>query len=112
MNLLTLSPEAIEQVKKVIEGLPEPKPVGLRVGVRGGGCSGYEYCMVFQTEADLKPDFLKEEHDGLVVYIDPMSSMFLDGAKIDWVTDGIGNSGFKFENPNASRQCGCGKSFS
>lgn len=117
--MLTISSEAVNQVKSVLGhngiDLTTNKAViytALRVGVQGGGCSGYQYKMDVIRDEDIQPEWSVEEHDGLKVYIDPISAMYLEGVVIDFVTDELGNAGFKFTNPNATRHCGCGKSFS
>ena len=80
----------------------------LRVGLRGGGCAGFSYVLDFTgpKENDFVMNF-----DGIIVYLDPMSAMHLEGTTIDYVT-GLMESGFKFINPNATKTCGCGSSFS
>jgi len=82
---------------------------GLRVGVIGGGCSGLQYLLDF-TKAPSEEDFVSEQHN-IAVYIDPFSAAHLAGTVIDYI-DGLQGSGFKFENPNIQRSCGCGSSFS
>ena len=82
---------------------------GLRVGVIGGGCSGLQYLLDF-TKAPSEEDFVSEQHH-IAVYIDPFSAAHLAGTVIDYI-DGLQGSGFKFENPNIQRSCGCGSSFS
>jgi iron-sulfur cluster assembly protein len=106
--MITLTTEAIAQVKLFLG-----KEVGLRIGVVGGGCSGLSYKMVMVTPADINPEWNEYDFDGLKVYIDQMSLMYLDGVTIDWISlmqDGA--SGFKFTNPNVKSTCGCGSSFS
>jgi len=80
----------------------------LRIGVDGGGCSGFQY--TFAVEQAAKPDDLLLECDGATVVIDPVSLNFLAGARIDFVDDLMGQS-FRIENPNATSSCGCGSSF-
>jgi len=81
---------------------------GLRIGVTGGGCSGLQYLLDFSEQpGDL--DFVSSQH-GIQVFIDPFSAAHLAGTAIDYV-DGLNGSGFKFENPNVVRACGCGSSF-
>lgn len=106
---LRLTAKAIEMTKKALqeEGLGETH--GLRVAVRGGGCSGLEYALDFADAA--RPGDTVLEFDGLKIYIDMASVQFLSGTEIDYVT-GLQGSGFKFNNPNAKRTCGCGSSFS
>ena len=81
---------------------------GLRIAVRGGGCSGFEYALDFEKEA--RPtDHVYDQH-GLTVFVDPVSARYLLGTSIDYVLGSTG-AGFKFNNPNASGTCGCGSSF-
>jgi iron-sulfur cluster assembly accessory protein len=82
---------------------------GIRVGVMGGGCAGFQYSMDFEQAA--KDGDATFEQDGVKVYVDPMSSMYLQGVTIDYVV-GLQGAGFKFSNPNARTTCGCGSSFS
>lgn len=105
---ILITPKAIEMTKKALEeeGLANH---GLRVAVRGGGCSGLEYALDFAETA--RPGDTVLELDGLKVYIDMASAEYLKGTEIDYVS-GLQGSGFKFKNPNAKRSCGCGHSFS
>ena len=82
---------------------------GLRVGVIGGGCSGLQYLLDF-TKSPSEEDFVSEQHN-IPVYIDPFSAAHLSGTIIDYI-DGLQGAGFKFDNPNIQRSCGCGSSFS
>ena len=81
---------------------------GLRVGVIGGGCSGLQYLLDFTPDSGPE-DFTLEQH-GVAVFIDPFSAAHLQGTTIDYA-EGLQGSGFKFDNPNIVRQCGCGSSF-
>ena len=81
---------------------------GIRISVKDGGCSGYEYGMDITSKP--KPDDLAIEQGKVTLYIDPKSAPLLEGVVIDFV-DGVMDSGFKFTNPNATDTCGCGKSF-
>lgn len=105
---VTLTPKAVEMVKEAIqkEGLAG---WGIRIGVVGGGCSGFQYSMDFEKEP--KDGDVNLEQDGVHVFVDPMSSMYLQGVTIDYVI-GLQGAGFKFNNPNARTTCGCGSSFS
>ncbi|HEY6100989.1 MAG TPA: iron-sulfur cluster insertion protein ErpA [Anaeromyxobacter sp.] len=105
---ITLTPKAIEMVKDAIqrEGLAG---WGIRVGVVGGGCSGFQYSMDFEKEP--KDGDMAFVQDGVRLYVDPMSSMYLQGVTVDYVV-GLQGAGFKFSNPNARTTCGCGSSFS
>jgi iron-sulfur cluster assembly accessory protein len=107
-NPITLTAKAVEMVKDAIarEGL---EGHGIRVGVLGGGCSGFQYSMDFEREP--KADDIVFEQDGVKLFLDPMSSMYLQGVTVDYVV-GLQGAGFKFDNPNAKTTCGCGSSFS
>ncbi len=107
-SLLTLTAKAVEMVKQAIaqENLTEH---GIRVGVVGGGCSGFQYSMDFENQ--LRDGDQVIEQDGIKVFVDPMSSMYLQGVTIDYV-QGLQGAGFKFNNPSARNTCGCGASFS
>lgn len=107
-NPLVLTAKAVEMVKDAIEreGL---HGFGIRVGVMGGGCAGFQYSMDFEKEP--KDGDVSFEQDGVTVFVDPMSSMYLQGVSIDYV-QGLQGAGFKFVNPNARTTCGCGSSFS
>jgi iron-sulfur cluster assembly protein len=105
--LVTFTPRAVECAKSLLAR--EDKPgYGLRLGVRGGGCSGLNY-FVAPENAPKKGDLLLD-FDGLTVYLDVKSQLFLIGTEVDW-EDGILSSGFRFHNPNAKRSCSCGESF-
>jgi len=101
--------KAIEMVRIALkeEGLLETH--GLRVAVQGGGCSGLQYALDFANES--RPGDFVYELDGMKIYIDLASRKFLEGTKVDYVS-GLQGNGFKFDNPNAERSCGCGHSFS
>jgi iron-sulfur cluster assembly accessory protein len=103
-----LTPKAVEMVKEAMEreGLGGH---GIRVGVMGGGCAGFQYSMDF--EKDAKDGDLTFDVNGVKVFVDPMSSMYLQGVTVDYVV-GLQGAGFKFNNPNARTTCGCGSSFS
>ncbi len=105
---LTLTAKAVEMVRDAMtrENLTG---YGIRVGVVGGGCSGFQYSMDFENaERDGDSTF---EQDGIKLFVDPMSSMYLTGVTVDYVV-GLQGAGFKFNNPNAKNTCGCGQSFS
>jgi iron-sulfur cluster assembly accessory protein len=106
---IQLTDIAVEMVKttRAQEGMDET--FGLRVAVRGGGCSGFEYALDFDREP--RENDMVLEYDGLKVFVDSISSRYLQGTQIDYVK-GIMGSGFKFSNPNAVGTCGCGSSFS
>jgi len=105
--MLTLTDSAISAVQRFIDSAGKPV-AGLRIRVEGGGCSGLQYGMRLEenaTEADSVLDFT-----GVKVLVDGDSAGLLDGVTVDFV-DGLEGTGFKFENPNATGSCGCGKSF-
>ncbi|HVA80389.1 MAG TPA: iron-sulfur cluster assembly accessory protein [Candidatus Binataceae bacterium] len=103
-----LTPKAIEMVRKMRakEGLDSEH--GIRISVVGGGCSGFQYQIKFDT---LKEGDRVAEFDGMRVYIDDFSLPYMAGTTLDFV-EGLHGAGFRFDNPRASRTCGCGSSFS
>jgi iron-sulfur cluster assembly protein len=106
--LLTVTPKALEKAKALLvkhgrEG------AGFRVGVRGGGCSGLTYFLEFEDETRKGDHVL--ELDGLRIYLDIKSQLFLAGTTLEYV-ESLMDTGFKFQNPNAKRSCSCGESFS
>ncbi len=105
---LELTPSAVGKVKEIMDQ-QNPLPLGLRVAVVGGGCSGFSYQMNFENQTNGIDKVY--EFDGLKVFIDQASLMYLKGTKIDYV-ETLEGSGFKFENPNVKSTCGCGSSFS
>jgi iron-sulfur cluster assembly protein/iron-sulfur cluster insertion protein len=108
----TLTDAAAAKVKSLIEAedaVENPAALALRVAVRPGGCSGFSYEMFF--DADVSDDDVKAEHGGVQVVIDPASFEHLGGAELDY-RDSLQGAGFHISNPNASRSCGCGQSFS
>jgi iron-sulfur cluster assembly accessory protein len=105
---VTLTAKAIEMVKVTREQEGMDATYGLRIAVMGGGCSGFQYALDFEQEA--RPTDSVMELDGLKVYVDPVSSRYLEGVTIDYVF-GMHGAGFKFDNPRATGTCGCGSSF-
>ena len=104
---VNLTPTAVAKVKEIM-AQQNPVPAGLRVGVVGGGCSGFSYSMSFENGAGMMDKVLNVE--GLQVYIDATSMMYLNGCTVDYV-ETLEGAGFKFENPNVKSTCGCGSSF-
>src|SRR6266516_4499611 len=106
--MITLTDTASSKVKELMlaEGNEQ---LALRVAVRPGGCSGYSYEMFFDT--DIAADDVTGEYEGVKVVVDPASAQLLTGASLDY-KDGLQGAGFAINNPNASRTCGCGQSFS
>jgi iron-sulfur cluster assembly protein len=105
--MVSLTSKAIDKVKEILDS-QEPKPAGLRIAVVGGGCSGFSYSMAFENT----PNMLDKtyNYEGLKVFVDQASMLYLDGAEVDYV-ETIEGSGFKFNNPNVKSTCGCGSSF-
>jgi iron-sulfur cluster assembly accessory protein len=105
---VSLTPNAVAKVKEIM-AQQNPVPAGLRVGVVGGGCSGFSYSMSFENGAGMMDKVF--DMDGLKVYVDATSVMYLNGCIVDYV-ETLEGAGFKFENPNVKSTCGCGSSFS
>lgn len=103
-----LTPNAIIQLKRLRAEQGVPENYGLRIGVKGGGCSGFSYLLGFdeQKEKDTVSEF-----DGIRILMDKAHALYLLGMEIDWL-EGLNNRGFVFNNPNAKETCGCGTSFS
>ena len=105
---ITLTETAIKEVKRILASQSQPA-CGLRVGVKGGGCSGLSYDMALEAApADNDQVF---DFDGVKVFCDPKSYLFVNGLVLDYSTELL-NGGFRFSNPNATKTCGCGTSFS
>ena len=104
---MTLTTTAAAKVKEFIvkNGKPE---AGLRVRVAGGGCSGFQYQLALDEKADNEDKIY--EQDGVKLFVDEKSLLYLDGTEIDYVEDVMG-AGFRFTNPNSKGTCGCGESF-
>lgn len=106
---LALSEAAVKQVKELKRSQNLGEEVFLRMGVRGGGCSGMSYALEFDTErSEHDREF---EIDGVKVVVDKKSYLYLTGTTLDYVQQGL-TGGFTFVNPNAKSSCGCGTSFS
>ncbi len=105
---VSLTPIALNELKRLITEKNVPADHGLRVGVKGGGCSGFSYILGFD-----KKEALDEEFDlsGLKIFMNKSHQMYLAGIEIDY-KDGLDARGFVFNNPNATKTCGCGDSFS
>ncbi|MFP3940850.1 MAG: HesB/IscA family protein [Thermoanaerobaculia bacterium] len=105
---VALTDKAVRMVKLTREEEDLQEDAGLRVAVRGGGCSGFEYALDFETEGR-DDDHVYRQGD-LTVYVDALSARYLEGTTIDYVM-GAQGAGFKFDNPKAVGSCGCGSSF-
>jgi iron-sulfur cluster assembly protein len=104
---LSLTPKAVEMARKALEkrGTPE---AALRLGVRGGGCSGASYVIEFADK--IRDRDQRIEYEGLTVVVDPKSMVYLRGSVLDYEVK-LMSHGFKFQNPNEKKSCGCGESF-
>lgn len=107
--MIELTAPAIARVKYLIEQEKTGSPA-LRIGVKGGGCSGFEYLLKLDHEPPKEGDKVFE-HDGVKVIVDEKSHVLLTGLRIDY-KENIMTGGFEFQNPNATKSCGCGTSFS
>ena len=106
--MVNLTPVAVGKVKEILTQ-QTPQPAGLRIGVVGGGCSGFSYSMSFENAAGVMDKSFN--FDGLKVFVDATSIMYLNGCIVDYV-ETLEGAGFKFDNPNVKSTCGCGSSFS
>ncbi|QDT66445.1 HesB/IscA family protein [Calycomorphotria hydatis] len=107
---VTLTESAAKEVKRVMDEQSLGDSSVLRIGVAGGGCSGFQYSLGFDDKTDEAADSVKEFH-GVMVAVDKKSELYLDGTTIDFY-EGLDKRGFTFDNPNARNSCGCGSSFS
>jgi iron-sulfur cluster assembly protein len=105
--VVALTDIAAEKVRAFMEGQETEGPVGLRVGVRGGGCSGFQYALALDEERDDDHIF---EANGIKVIVDPASLRYVDGSTVDY-TESFQGQGFEVQNPNVVSSCGCGSSF-
>ncbi|MCB9284245.1 MAG: iron-sulfur cluster assembly accessory protein [Lewinellaceae bacterium] len=105
---ITLTNAAVRELVKIMQDQQIPGDHGLRVGVKGGGCSGFSYILGFDKPMDDDDIF---EVNGIRVLMQKAHAIYLLGMEIDWV-EGLNNRGFSFNNPNATDTCGCGTSFS
>ncbi len=107
-TLVGLTESAAEKIKQLMADEPEGEGTVLRIAVQGGGCSGFEYALGFDSGAQEGDQEL--ESRGVTVVVDPFSAPYLAGAEIDYL-ETIQESGFKINNPNVVSACGCGHSF-
>jgi iron-sulfur cluster assembly protein len=105
---IKITEKAVKEVIKIMEENRIPDTYGLRVGVKGGGCSGLTYTMNFD-ENSREGDTIIEQNN-VKLFVDGKSLFYLSGTELDF-TDGLNGKGFIFNNPNASKTCGCGESF-
>lgn len=106
-NPVTMSQNAVAKVKEIM-AQQNPVPAGLRIGVVGGGCSGFQYSMNFENGAGAMDKVF--DYDGLKLFVDATSLMYLSGVNVDYI-ETLEGAGFKFDNPNVKSTCGCGSSF-
>jgi iron-sulfur cluster assembly protein len=104
---IKLTEGAAEKIRELLAGQEDSSDQALRVAVRGGGCSGFQYALAFDRTSEDDHVF---EHRGVSVAVDKASMQFVFGAEIDWV-DGLQGAGFSVNNPNVVAACGCGSSF-
>src|ERR1700678_1338951 len=105
---LSLTPQAVAKVREIMAS-QDPLPAGLRGGVVGGGCSGFQYSMSFENQGGMMDKVFN--FDGLKVFVDATSLMYLNGCTVDYV-ETLEAAGFKFDNPQVKSACGCGSAFS
>lgn len=106
---IVLTEKAAKEVQRIIEDQKLEDGTVLRVGVAGGGCSGFSYSLGFDKSFDETVD-AKYEYHGVPVVVDKKSALYLDGTTVDFY-EGVEKRGFTFDNPNAVKSCGCGSSF-
>ena len=105
---ISLTEKASNEIKRIMSENQVPDSYGLRVGVKGGGCSGFTYTLGFDAEAK-EGDTVIEENN-VKLFVDGKSLFYLSGTELDF-SDGLNGKGFVFSNPNATKTCGCGDSF-
>lgn len=105
---IKVTSKAVSQIKKIMEENNIPENYGLRVGVKGGGCSGMSYSMGFDSASKEGDKVI--DSSGMKLFIDGKSLFYLTGTELDF-SDGLNGKGFVFNNPNAVKTCGCGNSF-
>ena len=106
---VALTEKAASEVKRIMQEQKFDEGTVLRVGVAGGGCSGFQYSLGFDKTFDEKVDSKYDFH-GVTVVVDKKSALYLDGTTVDFY-EGLEKRGFTFDNPNAVKSCGCGSSF-
>jgi len=105
---ISLTEKAVNEIKRIMSENQVPDNYGLRVGIKGGGCSGFSYTLGFDAEA--KEGDTTIEDGEVKLFIDGKSLFYLSGTELDF-SDGLNGKGFVFSNPNATKTCGCGDSF-
>lgn len=106
---MEVTPAAVKKVAEIVSEYEEDN-LGLRISVKGGGCSGFQYN--FELDHPQADDLVADLNENVQLMIDAMSNMYLDGATLDYKDDPLNGSAFTISNPNAKTSCGCGSSFS
>ena len=104
---ISLTAAAASEIKRLIREQQIDNSRGLRLGIKGGGCAGFSYVLEFDT---IQPTDRIYEIDGIQILVDPTHELYLAGTEVDF-QNGLNNRGFVYNNPNASKTCGCGESF-
>ena len=107
-SAISVSSQATAEIKRLIQEKSIPADHGLRMGVKGGGCAGLSYLLGFDRKNENDREF---EFEGVKIFVEPSHLMYLAGIQLDF-QDGLNARGFVFNNPNATKTCGCGTSFS
>ena len=107
VQMVILTNIAVEKVRAFMDGQAAESEIGLRVGVRGGGCSGFQYALALDERRDDDHVF---DSSGIAVLVDPASLRYVEGSTVDYTENFMG-SGFEVSNPNVVASCGCGSSF-
>jgi iron-sulfur cluster assembly protein len=107
--MIVFTPRAKDELVRIIKEENPNQAKGIRLGLKGGGCSGFSYVMQFENEAREFDEVFNSEE--VPIFVDAKSMMYLKNIEVDFETDLL-NRGFKFNNPNAAKTCGCGTSFS
>ncbi len=105
--MISLTDKAASKIKEMVKS-ENDEAMSLRLGVKGGGCSGFNYSLSFEKNISENDQVFSEK--GITIVIDPQSYIYLSGTKLDFI-DSLNGSGFTFSNPNAAKTCGCGSSF-
>ena len=106
-QIITLSDNAVQRIKEIMANAKEPT-IGVRIGVKPGGCAGMSYIMEYAKFSNPKDEIIEEK--GVKVLIDPKAVMYLLGTEMDYKSEEL-SSTFVFKNPNETERCGCGESF-
>ena len=106
-QIITLSDNAVRRIKEIMANATEPT-IGVRIGVKPGGCAGMSYIMEYAKSSNPKDEVIEEK--GVKVLIDPNAVMYLLGTEMDYKSEEL-SSTFVFKNPNETERCGCGESF-